>query len=124
MPSIGASMTVWLRLTCDWLTAASDCVTPASACVTVACCDCSGARRVDGDFRRIEFALRQQLLLRERQRAIVFLLRVDQLHTPLFEITVRLGEVRARLRQVGALLLQLRLEQRRIETGDDLALLD
>ena len=70
----------------------------------------AGLRRVDRDLRRVELALRQQLLRRQFLRARVFLLRVDQLHAGPLEVALRLGQVGARLRQVGAGLLQLRVE--------------
>ena len=54
----------------------------------------------------------------------VFLLRVRELHARAIELAPRFGQVGACLDEVRLHLLELRIEQRRIEPRDDLALLD
>ena len=74
-------------------------------------------RRIDRDFRGIEIRLRDQALGRQFFRARVLLLRVG-------ERNLASIEVRLRFHEVGSCLLDLRVEQRRIELCDDLTLLD
>ena len=81
-------------------------------------------RRVDGDLRGVELALRQQATGGQLLGSRVLLFRVRELHAYPVQIALRLREVRARLVQIGVCLLKLRLEQRRVEPRDDLALLD
>ncbi len=124
MPSMGATIMVWSRLTFDWFTDASDCETAASACVTLACCDARRLGRIDGDFGGVEIALRDQVARRQLHGSRKLLLRIQKLHPCALELAQRPRQVGARLNQVGLHLLELRVEQRRVQTRDHLALLD
>ena len=93
--------------------------------MTVACCEATDAvGGVDRDLGRVELACGEQLLRRQFLGARVLLLRVGQLHTRAIQLAARLGQVGAGLHEVGLHLIELRVEQRRVEPRDDLALLD
>ena len=72
--------------------------------------------RSDGHFRRLELGPRQQALVEQGLRPFELLLRVGEGHSQAIEIRVGPDDV-------GALLLDVRLEQRRVEPRDHLPLL-
>ena len=110
MPSIGAVMVVWLRLTSAWPRAAR-------ACAICACADLNAASACAvADARRLELAGRQQLLAAQRLGAALLDLGV-------LERDPRPLGVGLQLHQVGPRLVDLGLEQRRLQPGDHLPLL-
>ena len=111
VPSIGEMMSVYERFVCAWCSCASFCATDGRGDVDL--------RRADlhGRLRAVDVLLRGQVLLEQA------LLARELLHG---EIGLRLRALEPRLgrRVVRARLLDRRLEEERVDLGDELALLD
>jgi hypothetical protein len=71
-------------------------------------------RRVDSHLRGVEIALRQETPGGQLLGSRVFLLRVHELDLAAIQIALGLGQIGLCLREIGARLLKLRVEQRRV----------